>query len=363
MSRVDDSSPAGDPVAKHPESPGRVLVIDDQPVNIALVTDLLTLHGFHVESAPDGMAGLQAIERNAPDIVLLDHVMPGLSGEDVCRRLRADPRFASLPVLLLTSHDPDEERVRGLEAGADDAKLTENLQALVDSKVAEVERLSKLKRFLAPPVARRVLEGQGPDPLVSHRRDIAIVFFDLRNFTAFSERKEPEDVLAVLNELHQIVGHATQRYGATIERFVGDGVMVFFNDPEPIAEPCTVAADFALAVRAECRAAIAQWQRNEFAIDLAGGLSYGYASLGAVGFADRIDYSAIGSVANVASRLCAEAKGGELLATARFAAHLPPRFTTEDAGTFVLKGLPHRRPDQHLRSTRHVQRGVTPWRA
>ena len=357
-----------------PASAGLVLVVDDQPSNVALMRDLLSIHGFEVESAEDGMSALTAIERRRPDVVLLDIVMPGLSGLEVCRRLRGDGRHSSLPIVLVTSQDPDQERIRGLEAGADDflarpvsgaellarvrslvrvkrlfdrteaqsaelARLNTNLQALVDAKVAEVERLSKLKRFLAPAVARRILEGGASDPLISHRRDIAVVFFDLRNFTAFSERSEPEDVMAVLRELHQIIGAQTQRFDATIERFVGDGVMVFFNDPEPIEAPCAVAADFALAVLRECRQAIARWRDNEFGIDLAGGLAYGFASLGAVGFADRIDYSAIGTVSNVAARLCAEAKGGELLVTTRFAAQLPPRLRTKSAGMFTLKGL------------------------
>jgi adenylate cyclase len=357
-----------------PASAGLVLVVDDQPSNVALMTDLLSIHGFEVESAEDGVSALAAIERRRPDVVLLDIVMPGLSGLEVCRRLRADGRHSSLPIVLVTSQDPDQERIRGLEAGADDflarpvsgaellarvrslvrvkrlfdrteaqaaelARLNGNLQALVDGKVAEVERLSKLKRFLSPALARRILEGGASDPLISHRRDIAVVFFDLRNFTAFSERSEPEDVMTVLRELHHVIGTQTQRFDATIERFVGDGVMVFFNDPEPIEAPCEVAADFALAVLRECRQAIARWRKNEFGIDLAGGLAYGYASLGAVGFSDRIDYSAIGTVANVAARLCAEAKGGELLVTTRFATQLPPRLRTESAGVLTLKGL------------------------
>jgi class 3 adenylate cyclase/AmiR/NasT family two-component response regulator len=370
----DVPSPEGAFTEAAPPKPGPILVVDDQPSNVALMRDLLVIHGYDVEAAGDGTAALAAIERCKPDLVLLDIVMPGLSGIDVCKRLRADDRYVSLPIVLMTSKDPDTERIRGLEAGADDfvsrpvssaellarvrslirvkrlfdrveaqstklLELNENLQSLVREKVAEVERLSRLKRFFTPALAERILAGGTDDPLKSHRRDIAVVFFDLRGFTAFSESSAPEDVLSVLRELHQIIGAHTQRFGGTVERFVGDGVMVFFNDPEPVTAPCEVAADYALAVLRECRVAIGRWRRNGFAIDLGTGIAYGFASLGAIGFAERIDYGVVGTVANLGARLCAEANGGEVLVSARVAAQLPARLSREPAGPYKLKGF------------------------
>lgn len=357
-----------------PASPGFVLVVDDQPDNVHLLTDLLEHHGYRVAPAHSGAAALGAIADRQPDIVLMDVVMPGLSGLDVCRKLRADERYSTLPIILVTSKDPDTERIRGLEAGADDflakpvngaelvarvrslvrvkrlfdqtraqaaelANLNANLQDLVDRKVAEVEQLSKFKRFLPPALAERMLAGSSVDPLISHRRDIAVVFFDLRNFTAFSERSEPEDVMSVLRQLHVIIGTQTQRFSGTIERFVGDGVMVFFNDPEPVEAPCAVAAQFALDVLRDWRDAKSRWRDNEFGIDVGAGIAYGYATLGAIGFADRVDYGAIGTVANLAARLCAEAKGDEILIGNRVATRLPPTFHSVPAGSFNLKGF------------------------
>jgi class 3 adenylate cyclase len=364
---------AADPAALAVES-ARVLVVDDQPDNVQLLCDLLTLHGYAVETAASGQAALEAVARAVPDLVLLDVVMPGLSGLEVLRRLRADARFAALPIVLVTALDPDSERVKGLEAGADDflgkpvngsellarvrslvrvkhlfdrveaqaaelKTLNEDLERRVAAKVAEVERLSKLTRFLAPQVAARVALDGADSILASHRREIAVVFFDLRGFTAFSEVNEPEDVLRVLREFHHAIGTASQRFAGTIERFVGDGAMVFFNDPEPVPEPCVQAARFALAVFEACREPLARWDRAGFELHIGSGLAYGYATLGAVGFSDRYDYAVVGTVANLASRLCGEARGGEIIASARAAAALPASFRLEPVGPLALKGF------------------------
>jgi class 3 adenylate cyclase len=351
-----------------------VLVVDDHPADRALLVDLLDIQGYRTMTASSGAEALAAVERASPDLVLLDVMMQDMSGLEVCRALRSGPQHAALPIVLVTARDPDTERVRGLEAGADEflgkpvhsaelfarvrsllrvkrlfdetrmqaaelARLNGNLQALVDAKVGEVERLSRLRRFLAPPLAERLVSGGHEDVLASHRRDIAVVFFDLRGFTAFSERSDPEDVMGVLHELHEVVGTETQRARGTIERFVGDGVMVFFNDPEPVPEPCAVAARFALAVFGAARTPLARWRANGFGIDLAAGVAYGYATLGAIGFADRIDYGAIGMVSNLGARLCAEARGGEILVSARVANALPPALPVDPAGPFNLKGF------------------------
>jgi class 3 adenylate cyclase len=364
--RPDEPAPSADGA--------RILVVDDQPDNVRLLADLLSLHGYAIETASSGQAALDAIARAVPDLVLLDVVMPGLSGLDVLRRLRADPRLAALPVVLVTALDPETERVNGLEAGADDflAKpvngselvarvrslvrvkqlfdrveaqaaelkaLNEDLERRVADKVAEVERLSKLKRFLAPQVAARVAVDGADSILASHRREIAVVFFDLRGFTAFSERCEPEDVLRVLREFHHAIGTESQRFSGTIERFVGDGAMVFFNDPEPVPEPSVQAARFALAVFEACRQPLERWRREGFGLEVGSGLAYGYATLGAVGFSDRYDYAVVGTVANLASRLCAEARGGEIIASARAAATLPASFRLEPVGPLALKGF------------------------
>ena len=367
-----DGSPGRDAVV--PGDTGLVLVVDDNPADRGLLVDLLTIHGYDVAAAASGAEALAAVRSLSPDVVLLDVVMPGMSGLDVCRTLRADGANVALAIILVTARDPESERVSGLEAGADDflgkpvnalelrarvrslvrvkrlfdqthaqaaalARLNADLQAMVEAKVAEVERLSRLKRFLAPPLAERIVSGAREDPLVSHRRDIAVVFFDLRGFTAFSEQSAPEDVIAVLRELHGFIGAQTMRFGGTVERFVGDGVMVFFNDPEPVDAPCIVATRFALAVFEAGHGSFERWGREGFDVGLGCGIAYGYATLGAIGFAQRMDYGAIGMVTNLSARLCSEAAPGEILVSTRVASALPESFRRDAAGPFRLKGF------------------------
>ena len=356
------------------ESGARILVVDDQEDNVELLAEMLRVHGYAVETALSGQDALNSVHRSAPDLILLDVVMPGVSGLQVLRLLRADARYATLPIVLVTALDPERERINGLEAGADDflskpvnslellarvrslvrvkmlfdqveaqsselRSLNGELERRVAAKVAEVERLSMLKRFLSPQLAARVAEGDVESLLVSHRTEIAVVFFDLRGFTAFSERNEPEDVMKVLGEFHQAIGTQSQRFAGTIERFVGDGAMVFFNDPEPVADPCAQAARFALAVFEACQAPLERWRRDGFDLHVGSGLAYGYATLGAIGFSDRYDYGVVGTVANLASRLCAEAQGGEIIVSARAAAALPEPFRMEAIGPLTLKGF------------------------
>ncbi len=355
-------------------SGARILVVDDQEDNVRLLADLLSCHGYSVETALSGQDALDSVDRSAPDLILLDVAMPGLSGLQVLRRLRADARFAMLPIVLVTALDPEVERIKGLESGADDfvtkpvnglellarvrslvrvkhlfdrveaqsaelKQLNADLEKRVAAKVAEVERLSKLKRFLAPQVVARVAVDDLESLLASHRTDIAVVFFDLRGFTAFSERSEPEDVMRVLREFHHAIGTQSQQFAGTIERFVGDGAMVFFNDPEPISEPCVQAARFALAVFEACQQPLERWHREGFELHIGSGLAYGYATLGAIGFSDRYDYGVVGTVANLASRLCAEARGGEIIVSARAAAALTESFRKEPVGPLTLKGF------------------------
>jgi len=355
-------------------SGARILVVDDQEDNVDLLAELLRVHGYAVETAQSGQQALDAVHRSPPDLVLLDVVMPGVSGLQVLRLLRADARFAALPIVLVTALDPERERITGLEAGADDflskpvnshellarvrslvrvkhlfdrveaqsaelKQLNGELEQRVAAKVAEVERLSKLKRFLPPQLAARFAAGDAESLLKSHRTDIAVVFFDLRGFTAFSERSEPEDVMKVLGEFHHAIGTQSQRFAGTIERFVGDGAMVFFNDPEPVTDPCAQAARFALAVFEACRVPLERWRRDGFDLHIGSGLAYGYATLGAIGFSDRYDYGVVGTVANLAARLCAEALGGEIIVSARAAAVLPEPFRMEALPPLTLKGF------------------------
>jgi adenylate cyclase len=229
----------------------RILVVDDTPRNVKLLADLLAVKGYEVLTAASGAEALEQVTRARPDLVLLDVVMPGMTGYEVCRRIRADPAGRILPVVMVTALDPAEERIKGIEAGADDfltkpinqpellarvrsllrikslyVELEESnrtLEQRVAEQVEQLERLSRLKRFFSPQLAELILSGGAEDPLKSHRREITVVFLDLRGFTAFAETAEPEEVMGVLRDYHAQMGRIIMAHDGTLERFAGDG--------------------------------------------------------------------------------------------------------------------------------------------
>lgn len=351
-----------------------ILVVDDVEKNVRLLADVLAAKGYAVRTAMSGEAALASIDEQPPDLLLLDVMMPGLSGYDVCRRLRADARHEMLPIVLVTALDPATERAKGLEAGADDflskpvsqaelmarvrsllrikqlydevqrqkAELegwNRSLEARVADGVAQLERVSRLKRFFSPALAQAIVDGGATDPLVSHRREIAVVFLDLRGFTAFTETSDPEEVMGVLREFHAAMGELITEHDGTLERFTGDGIMVFFNDPQPVPDPAQRAVRMALQMQARTAVLAGGWRRRGYDLALGIGVAMGYATLGAIGFPGRIDYGAIGNVTNLAARLCGEAAGGEILASPRVVAALGDDHAVESAGELTLKGL------------------------
>jgi class 3 adenylate cyclase len=331
-----------------------------------------------------GEAALVAIREQPPDLVLLDVMMPGLDGYAVCRAIRADARTAVLPVVLVTALDPAQERVKGLEAGADDflskpvnqAELMARVRSLLRIKayhdeierqkaeladwnrtleqrvadgVAQLERVGRLKRFFSPQLAQAIVGGDTDDPLRSHRREITVVFLDLRGFTAFTETADPEEVMGVLREYHAAMGRLIVEHEGTLERFTGDGIMVFFNDPEPVPDAAPRAVRMALGMQAEVARLADGWQRRGYELRLGIGIAMGFATIGAIGFEGRIDYGAIGTVTNLAARLCSEAAGGEVLVSQRVVAALPTGFATEPRGEVRLKGFQRPVPVQCVR--------------
>lgn len=355
-------------------SPAKLLVVDDMPLNLKLLGDLLTVKGYAVATAASGEEALAKLALDAPDIVLLDVMMPGLSGYDVCRRIRADPATALLPVVMVTSLDPHEERIHGIEAGADDflskpinqpelfarvrsllrikslqdevrrqsealREWNAKLEDRVREQVAELARLSQLKRFFAPAVADAILTAGEQSILTPHRREICYVFVDLRGFTAFTDAAEPEEVQNVLGDYHAAMGRLIVEHEGTLDRFAGDGILVFFNDPLPISEPGKRAATMALAMRTRFDALRTQWQKTGYDLDLGMGIARGYATLGAFGYEGRFDYTAVGRVVNLAARLCGEAKPGQILIDQRTRAALGDEFEAETVGPMVLKGF------------------------
>jgi len=351
----------------------KVLVVDDTPHNVKLLADLLAVKGYAVATAVNGEEALVKVVSEKPDLVLLDVMMPGLSGYDVCRRIRADAETALLPVVLVTSLDPQQERVKGIEAGADDflpkpinqAELFARVRSLlrvkslqdevkrqaealkewnlkleerVQEQVGQLDRLSQLKRFFSPPVADAIVSAGENSILALHRRDICYAFVDLRGFTAFTDSAEPEEVQAVLHDYHEAMGAIITECEGTLDRFAGDGILIFFNDPLPIAEPAKRAAAMALAMQERFGALRARWLKQGYDLDLSIGIAKGFATLGAFGFEGRFDYSAIGSVVNLAARLCAESQPGQIVIDRRARAALDEDFDVEPTGPLTLKG-------------------------
>lgn len=353
---------------------GRILVVDDTPRNRKLLADLLTASGYEVVLAASGPEALQRLADDPPDLVLLDVVMPEMSGYDVCRAIRARPRSAVLPVVMVTALEPSSERVKGLEAGADDflakpisqpellarvrsllrvkqlydrvedqagqlAEWNRSLEQRVREQVTALERLETLKRFLPPQIVAQVVAGGAGDPLASHRREIVVLALELRGFTAFAETAAPEDVMGVLQEFHLAIGRLVVDYQGTIERVTGDGMTVLFNDPLPQPDAAERALRLALAVRERGRALAAQWAQRGFDLHVGLGIAQGYATLGPIGFDARSAYAAIGTVTQVAARLGEAAAAGEILAAQRLRAALEPMARCDTPGELALRGF------------------------
>ena len=360
--------------------PAKILVVDDTPANVKLLADLLTYKGYEVATAANGEEGLKQLAAQGSDLVLLDIMMPGMNGYEVCRTIRADPKHAVLPVVMVTSLDPMQERIKGIEAGADDfltkpinqpellarvksllrikvlydqlTDLNANLEQRVADGVAELERLGKMKRFLSPQVADLILGGGGEDPLKSHRREITVVFLDLRGFTAFTETSDPEEVMGVLREYHAEMGRLIMAHQGTLERFAGDGIMIFFNDPVKLDNPAASAVKMALDMQRRFGEMSGGWKKRGYDLGMGIGVAEGYATLGAIGFEERWDYGAIGNVTNVAARLCSEAQAGQILVSQRVMAKVEELVDSEPVGELALKGLRRPVPTFNVRALR-----------
>jgi len=350
-----------------------VLAVDDQAENLRLLDAVLSPRGYTVLQASSGLGALSVLDTQPVDLVLLDIVMPGIDGYEVCRRIRADERTAYLPVVMITASGA-QERLRALQSGADDfvqkpfdqaellarvaslsrvkryhdtitrqadqlARWTAELEARVSAQVVELNRLGRLRRFLSPQLADLIVKSGDESILDSHRREIVVMFCDLRRFTAFAESSEPEEVMTVLHEYHHVLGNLVHEYDGTLERFTGDGIMAFFNDPVPCENPAERAVRMSVTMREEVRRLASEWRRRGHDLGLGIGIAQGYATLGRIGFEGRSDYAAIGSVTNLASRLCAEAEPWQLLITERVLAATEEFVVPEIVGDLNFKGF------------------------
>ena len=350
-----------------------ILVVDDLPANLKLLDAVLAPRGFRVRTAATGEEALRCLQREVPDLVLLDVVMPGIDGYETCRRIRANPSTEYLPVVMVTASG-DQQKVAAIEAGADDfvtkpfeqAELLARVRSLVrvkryhdtivrqadelaqwnaqlETKVAEqvqeIERVGRLRRFLSPQVAGLVTASGEESFLESHRGEITAVYCDLRGFTSFAETSEPEEIMSVLRSYHQALGDLVFRFEGTLEHFAGDGLLVFFNDPIPCPDAPRRAVRMAVAMRSRVAELAEGWRRRGHDLGFGVGIAQGYATLGRVGFEGRYDYAAIGTVTNVSARLSSRAAAGQVLITQRVETELDDVAVTRPLGPVELRGI------------------------
>jgi adenylate cyclase len=345
----------------------RILVVDDVAANVKMLATVLEFNGYAVDTASGGREALRKLEAGTCDLVLLDVMMPDMSGYDVCRAIRADPETQMLPVVMVTALDPAAERVKGIEAGADDflhkpvsqpellarvksllrikrlqdevRRWNAELELRVNEQMAHLERLGRLKGFFAPQLLQSILSSGAEEFLTPHRREVTVMFLDLRGFTAFTESAEPEDATQLLREYHELVGPIAALHRGTVDSFAGDGMMILFNDPIELPNAVQHAVCVALEAHEGFRLLRDHWARRGYSIELGIGLSRGYATCGAFGVEWRRYYTAIGSVSNRAARLCGEAKPGQTLVDRETYASVASLFEAEPAGTLALKGF------------------------
>jgi adenylate cyclase len=350
----------------------RILVVDDVAANVRLLEAIVEPAGFSLSSASSGPEALERVATELPDLVLLDVQMAGMNGYEVCRRIRENEETALVPVVMVTSHD-GEARIDGIRAGADDfvtkpfdqqelllrvrslvrikryhdtiraqaAELAEwnrTLEGRVAEQVEELERMARLRRFLSPTLAEIVMT-RGDSVLESHRRELAVLFADLRGWTDFSVGTEPEEVMSVVGSYHQAMGELIRSYEATVGWFAGDGLMVWFNDPIACDEPAARAVRMAFEMREAMTALTSAWRKRGHDLDFSIGVGLGYATIGRIGFEGRYDYGAVGSVLNLASRLCDAAEPGRIVVSRRVLAEVEQIVEAEPLGRLELKGF------------------------
>ena len=368
------------PVAGVPDP--ALLVVDDNEDNRYVLSQQLNIQGYdNITIATNGHEALNNLRSKSFDLVLLDIMMPDLNGYEVLERMRSSPELRNIPVIMISGIGELDSVVRCIELGAEDylpkpfeptllrarvratlerkrlhdqvvaqaadlasqaaelANWNKTLEQRVADQLGEIERMGRLRRFLSPQVADLIVASGMEKQLQSHRGEITALFCDLRGFTRFSETSDPEDVMVLLRDYHAVIGQIVIKYGATLEHFAGDGVMMIFNAPVPIDKPQLQAVRMALEMRDAMGTFTQKWRRLGHDIGFGIGISHGFATLGTIGFEGRFDYAAVGTVSNIASRLCDEAKPGQILISPRVLMAVEDTVKVELVGELTLKGI------------------------
>ena len=358
-----------------------ILIVDDNLTNLDILQTRLEAHNYKILTATDGEAGLAMAKEKQPDLILLDIMMPKMDGLEVCQHLRADSSLPFMPIILVTAKADPKDVVAGLEAGGDEyltkpvdhaalvarvksmlrikalhdtvleqsakleaqsAQLAEwnrTLEQQVAEQLAKLQRVGRLKRFLSPQLVDLITSSGEGGLLKSHRREVTVVFIDLRGFTAFSDSTEPEEVIGFLRGYHAEMGKLIFQFEGTLEHFAGDGIMVFFNDPIPQEDHTEKAVRMAMEMQARVKDLRQGWLKKGYDLDLGVGMAAGYATLGTIGFEGRMDYGAVGNVTILASRLSSEAVGGQILTDQKTLSKIEDLVEAESVGELQLKGF------------------------
>jgi class 3 adenylate cyclase len=363
------------------KTPPLILIVDDNLTNLDILQARLEAHNYKIITATDGEAGLAMAKEKQPDLILLDIMMPKMDGIEVCQHLRADSSLPFMPIIMVTAKVDPKDVVAGLEAGGDEyltkpvdhaalvarvksmlrikalhdtvleqsakleaqsAQLAEwnrTLEQQVAEQLAKLQRVGRLKRFLSPQLVDLIISSGEEGLLESHRREVTVVFLDLRGFTAFSDYAEPEEVVGLLRNYHTEMGKLIFHFDGTLEHFAGDGIMVFFNDPIPQEDHTEKAVRMAMEMQARVKDLRQEWLKKSYDLDLGVGMASGYATLGTIGFEGRMDYGAVGNVTILASRLSSEAKGGQILTDQKTLSKIEDLVEAESLGELQLKGF------------------------
>ncbi len=356
------------------KTPARILIADDDATNVDILRTRLSSHGYEILSACDGEEALSAVREQQPDLILLDIMMPKMDGIAVCRSLKNDETLPFMPVIMVSARTDSQDIVAALDAGADEyltkpvdqtalvarvqsmlrikqlhdttceqavqlAEWNQHLEQRVAEQVEELGRVGQLKRFFSPQIAELIVSSKDSTLLEDHRNEITVLFADLRNFTAFSATAEPEEVMRVLRQYHDVVGPLILEFGATLDHFAGDGLMVFFNDPLPCPDAAVQATRLAVAMRDRVSELIQTWRKHGFDLGFGVGVASGYATLGQIGASGQFHYTAIGSVANLAARLCDAADDSQILISQGVFAEVENLVNADEVGELELKGF------------------------
>jgi adenylate cyclase len=369
-----------------------IIAADDSPDYLDILSWHLQKHGYEVVTASNGDEALQKVVELRPDLVFLDIMMPMLDGIDAVRQIKSDESLGFIPVILVTARSEVHSIVQALDAGGDDyltkpfdgaallartrsalrqkalhdlvrtqaaalaeqarelAEWNRNLEQRVAAQVQQIERMERLRRFLPPQVAEQLISSPngGRDLLESHRREVTVVYCDLRGFTRLTVLSEPDEVMRVLREYHAGLGQLITEYEGTLERFVGDGLLVVFNDPLPCDDHTERAVRMALDMRS-CVARLAEeWTSRGHNLGFGVGISRGIATLGSIGFERRAEYSVIGTVPNLAARLCEAAEPGQILGSRRVFNDVEHVVEATYVGELALKGFTRPMPAYNM---------------